>query len=311
MAAALSIPATFATAFGFIFSYGKLLHAMAESKLIPVVCGYTIGEQKTPYVAILLGSLVSYGINLLVFFAPVVGPHLFNICMLSACSAYITQCVGYMFVRRNFDHLPREFKSPLGLFGPCYSIAVFSLGIVSIIGFQGDNQVAFISFLCICAVFSLYYFLVAKKIQTFSPDENKILLKAHVVIHNTRKHKQTSRSHSQENSSRSRAMRASVESNGGRSISRVAPDCNSGRAVCSQNCSEAVESVRIPHPTDPTDGHVPCSPTDDAKGQSLAVVDEKNDHEPDDVNVPATRAIGPNPDMTVLETGAVAYPAAP
>lgn len=31
----LSIPATYATAFGFIFSYGRLMVAMSDSRLLP------------------------------------------------------------------------------------------------------------------------------------------------------------------------------------------------------------------------------------------------------------------------------------
>jgi len=185
-ATVLSLPATFATAYGFIFSYGKLLHALAASRLLPEVLARTSEAQGTPFSAIICGSLVSYGICLLVFFVPSVSDYLFNICILCAFVAYCTQCIGYWFMKTKFSRINRLFKSPLGLAGAWYAFFIYFFGIISVIGFQEDQQTALISTLVVWALLSAYYFSYAKYKQTFSADEQKILLVAHVINHNIR-----------------------------------------------------------------------------------------------------------------------------
>lgn len=187
-AIALAFPATYATAFGFIFSYGKLLMALSNSKLIPAVFGI-VTDSKTsshpvPYVALILGSVMGYLICILVFFFPDIALYLFNICMLSGFFAYMSQCYGYIALQFKFQNIKREFKSPLGIFGAAWAFCVFLLGAIGVIAFQGDDQVAVISFVCLAFLLSLYYFLVSQYTQTFSPDEQKIMFVAHVINFN-------------------------------------------------------------------------------------------------------------------------------
>lgn len=186
---ALSFPATYATAFGFIFAYGKLLSSLATSKLLPTFLGLLTtspNSHPVPYAAMITGSLLGYSICLLVYFIPLVKTHLFSICILSGFLAYISQCIGYIFLQYKYQGIKRKTKSPLGLFGAVYAISVFTLGVVSIIGFQKDDQIAFISFVSMVAAMSVYYFTVSKFTQTFSKDEQKILFVAHVVNFNVK-----------------------------------------------------------------------------------------------------------------------------
>jgi len=182
----LSLPATFATAYGFVFSFGKLLHALATSKLLPEIFSRTAQPQATPFTAIILGSSISYTICLLVFFFPRTQKYLFNICITDAFVSYCAQCIGFLFLRTKFSRLPRLFNSPVGSFGALYSFFIFLFGIISVVGFQEDNHIAVISALFIWATFSVYYFVYAKHRQTFSAEEQKILLVAHVINHNRR-----------------------------------------------------------------------------------------------------------------------------
>jgi len=176
-----TLPATYATAFGFIYAYGKLIVAMAGSKLLPGIFNRRLSSSDSPYVALIFGSAVGYSICILVYFVPFIGLQLFNICMLSAFVAYSSQCFGYIMLQTKFQNLPRKFRSPLGVYGAIYSLSVWLLGFLSIAAFQGDNQFALIVFVCICSLVLVYYFLVARHGQTFSADERKILFVAHVI----------------------------------------------------------------------------------------------------------------------------------
>ncbi len=174
MAVVLSIPATFATAFGFIFSYGKMLGAMAESKLLPSLMQRRDSHTNQPHAAIIAGSVLGYLICILVYFIPVVSDYLFNICILSAFFVYITQCVGFIHLRIIFHHLPREFWSPVGIPGAVVSILIWLLGIISVIGFQEDN-VAIVVIVVVSVLFSVYYIAVAQRRQILSKDELAVM----------------------------------------------------------------------------------------------------------------------------------------
>jgi len=177
----LSLPATYATAFGFIYSYGKLITAMSKSRLLPGICNRTTAKNGTPYTALIAGSMLGYAICLLVYFEPFIGGHLFSICILSACTAYIAQCIGYIQLQTKFANLPRQFRSPLGIAGAIYSMLVWILIFISLIGFQQDGHFAIIAYLGIIGFLTVYYFYLAKRKQTFSEEEKKVLFVAHVI----------------------------------------------------------------------------------------------------------------------------------
>ena len=178
----LSIPATYATAFGFIFSYGRLMLAMSESRLLPRVLRIKWGNARkgTPSMAFVVGSGVGYILCIFVYFFPELQKHLFNICILCAFGAYIAQLVGFLNIRTRFMDLPRLYRSPLGISGALIGILIFLTAAIAVIAFQNDGYTAFISVAFICLANTLYYFLVAKHHQKFSRDELRTLFNAHV-----------------------------------------------------------------------------------------------------------------------------------
>ncbi|EQC29174.1 hypothetical protein SDRG_13047 [Saprolegnia diclina VS20] len=180
----LSLPATFATIFGFIYSYSKLTIAIAGSQLLPPIFLQTWFPHRVHGPALVLTSSVGYGVCLVTYFVPSIGDSLFSVCICSAFCAYIAQCIGFIYLRLSFPHIERQYTSPLGLYGAVLPLLVWLLNLVSIAGFQNDGQRAFLAFLGMWAVFSVYYFAYAKARQTFSDDERKILFVAHIAIFN-------------------------------------------------------------------------------------------------------------------------------
>ena len=175
----LSLPATFATAFGFIWSYGKMMHAMAESKLLPDVFQRTTARG-VPWVCLLFGSLVGYGICFIVFYKPYVAAHIFGVCILFAFTAYIAQCVGYIFMQTKLRDASPAFRSPFGVWGAYYSIIVWSLVAITVIALASEEKFELIVYVVVMTVMTIYYHVYAKARQTFSEDERKILFTAHV-----------------------------------------------------------------------------------------------------------------------------------
>lgn len=183
----LSIPATFATAFGFVFAYAKMISAMATSKLWPKIFGKQSKETGAPYAGIIFGSFLSYLTCLASYYNKPFAQALFNVCMLSGFVAYTSQCVGYIFLQTRYSNLPREFRSPFGIAGAVFALCVFVLGIICVIFFQNDNHIAISIYAGIIGVISIYYFAWAMKRQTISEQERKVLFVAHVVNNSNRK----------------------------------------------------------------------------------------------------------------------------
>jgi ethanolamine permease len=175
-ASILSIPATFATAFGFIYGYGRVILSMARSGLFPPILKSTYGPYRSPYMAILFGSIISYIMVIVVNFVPVVETYLFSMCILCGFAGYISQFYGYIFFRMQHPDQERLYKNPFGIPGAVYGIIIFSLSSVSIMGFQDDSSVAFIIFLCIMFICTIYYFTYAKSRQYFSVEEKFIFV---------------------------------------------------------------------------------------------------------------------------------------
>jgi amino acid transporter len=177
----LSVPSVYATAFGFMWSYGKLLVAMADSHLIPSL--FKIRHSKTgkPYVALILGSIAGYLLCAMVYFVPSVEPFLFNLSILAAFCAYMSQCYGFIELRTKYRNINRLFYSPFGIAGAVYAMCVWAMGIISILGFQNDNFFTLIVAAIIIILLTIYYFAVAVHVQTFSEEEKKILFKTHLV----------------------------------------------------------------------------------------------------------------------------------
>ena len=197
MVTLFAIPATFATAFGFIFAYGKLICSLALSKLLPIELSHTTQRNSQPYAAAILGCIIGYFICLLAFYSPYIGSQLFNICVLSAFTCYISQCIGFYMLKTKFAGLKRKYRSPLGIFGAVYAGIIFSLGFISVIAFQDDNQFAFIVFICLLGVASVYYYFVAPG-QVFCAEEQKVMLNAYVINANQSKRKNKPRTRNSE-----------------------------------------------------------------------------------------------------------------
>lgn len=161
---------------------------MATSRLLPPFLSKTSKRYGTPYVAVIAGSLLSYSLCLLVYLVPSVNQYLFNICIVSSFMSYSGQCVGYVLLRLSYRNIKSsQFRSPFGIAGALYSLSMRVTSIVSIAAFQGNGGVEIIVFLLLLALLSIFYYSYSRRRQTFSAQENRILLMAHVTKFNARK----------------------------------------------------------------------------------------------------------------------------
>jgi ethanolamine permease len=106
VATLISLPATYATAFGFMFCYGKQLRSMGKSGLLNHYMGHDLESRNTPVVALLVGSGVGYLVCILIWLVPAVGDQMFNVSMLGAFGAYFSQLLSFIELRRTYTGEP-------------------------------------------------------------------------------------------------------------------------------------------------------------------------------------------------------------
>jgi ethanolamine permease len=182
LATILAIPGTFATAFGFMFAYGRQIYSMATSGLFPHFLSKTYGEHKAPITALFLGSTLSFGSLLFLWYLyPNFARQLFNLCMLGSCSVYVALFRSYIVCRKRYSNLPRMFQNSLGIYSAIYGMIVFGFMIVALAFFQQDHYISITVFVSFIVVFLLYYFLVVQKREFFSDEEQAKFMKAYIL----------------------------------------------------------------------------------------------------------------------------------
>ncbi|RHZ26510.1 hypothetical protein DYB26_003392 [Aphanomyces astaci] len=179
----LSIPATFASGQGFAQAYTNIIVALCSSRLLPegfLVCLESTGA---PIVAIALGTFISFVLCFMHYYVDV-NVVLFDVAMLYAFVAYLSQCIGYIYLRREHSKMHRPFKSPFGIYGALFASGVWVASIGGLVLYQDIRGPIFA--LGLLGVCSMYYKVYAQKHQVFSTQENKALLFAHVARLNSR-----------------------------------------------------------------------------------------------------------------------------
>jgi ethanolamine permease len=188
VATGLAIPGTFTTAFGFQYTYGKLLHSMAESKVMPSFLKWTVPPNDAPAGAIIGGSVIGFLTLVVLFYKlPEYAVVLFNVCILGSCVVYVLIMVTYAICHYRYSNLKRQFRSPLGFWGAIVGIFIWILVAIAVAFFQEDNYEALEIFLVIMVAFSIYYFAYVQHRQFFSEEEQKIFMTAYIMNANQRR----------------------------------------------------------------------------------------------------------------------------
>jgi ethanolamine permease len=179
-ATALSIPAIYATGFGFTYYYGSQIRAMGKSGLANPWLGYDVPGFKTPIVALVFGFVVCMLVGLRYYWwKELKGESLLGISLMGASVVYCTQFISYIVLRLYYPTIKREFESPLGILGAVYGLCVFLLVFIVLSGLE--SQLGIKAFCIYLGAILLYYYLVVRHRQTFSEEEKTVLFKAYLL----------------------------------------------------------------------------------------------------------------------------------
>ena len=160
-------------------AWGRQMFAMARSGLLPKWLSVTWSRRGTPAAALITGTVLSLSAALIVRY---MGPAytaagnavLFNIGITGCCINYLFQAASFVVLRLRYEALARPFRSPLGIPGALYVMAIFGLTLVGVAQYPylGMSVLAFALWL---AVGLLYYFAYARFHLLMSPEEYRSL----------------------------------------------------------------------------------------------------------------------------------------
>lgn len=189
-----SIPATYGVAYGFMWSYGRLIHSMAISGLYPAFLARSSSEYGTSYAAIAFGSAIGYISCLVVQAAKWNADDVFLLCLLAAFISYSGQCIGYICLKVLYPAIAQShYQSPFGVPGAAFALVIWLLGIVSILALQERALKRSFTALLILLFVTLFYVLYARHRQRLSPEEQRVLMVAHVAKFNAMRRHQLKR----------------------------------------------------------------------------------------------------------------------
>jgi ethanolamine permease len=166
-----------------IFAYGRNIYSLSRAGYYPHFLSLTHGTRQTPYVALILGGVVGYGLALLLdqagkhgWLGGNVGAALLYMAVFGAVISYAMQCFSFILLRRRFPHIERPYRSPVGEWGAAIAAVIALVTLVAM--FWNSDYRAGVYGVAVFYVVALAYFaLIGRHRLILSPEEEFALTK--------------------------------------------------------------------------------------------------------------------------------------
>lgn len=182
-----SLPLLATSAQAFLYAFAKQVHAMALSGLAPPIFSKLYGPNQTPVFAICVGSAFVLALLLITHINVFLESRLLDLyesAIVILCLVQIFLFYAYYTFVTRFSNVQRKFSVPSALSFPTMIMGagIFSVAAGGLIAWDIDRK----GYICVILsalifIWSVYYKLVVEPRQFFSPEEQKIFLKAYIV----------------------------------------------------------------------------------------------------------------------------------
>lgn len=155
-----------------IYAYGRNIYSLSRAGYIPHWLSPTLGERKTPHIALLLGAVIGYAAAYTIYKSSDtnVGAALLYMAVFGAVISYFMQMVAFILLRKRMPNIKRPYRSPLGEPGAYIAAAIALVSLFSLF-FNDDYRPGVIGALIWFSVGLLYFALVGRKNLVLSPEE--------------------------------------------------------------------------------------------------------------------------------------------
>jgi ethanolamine permease len=156
-----------------IYAYGRNIFSLSRAGYFPKWMSITLGGRKTPWVALLLGAVVGYGLAWLLYTNAAgtgVGDALLTMAVFGAVISYFMQMLSFIMLRRRLPNIPRPYRSPLGIGGAAVAGLIALVSLISL--YLTPSYRPGVLGVAIWFVLGIIYFAVAGRHRlVLSPEE--------------------------------------------------------------------------------------------------------------------------------------------
>jgi len=114
-----------------IYAFGRQIYSLARAGYYLPFMSITHGKHRVPHMALYTGTLMGFGVMLIVWFVAgaekggaLIGGTLLNMAVFGAMISYAMQGVSFILLRKNLPNIPRPYRSPLGVPGAAATVVI-------------------------------------------------------------------------------------------------------------------------------------------------------------------------------------------
>jgi ethanolamine permease len=172
--ALLAVAGLVASFHSIIFAYGRQIFSLSRAGYFPSFLSRTHGTRHTPHMALVVGAAIGYAVALAIFSlgpAHPVGAVLLNLAVFGAVLSYVLQMASFILLRRRLSHIPRPYRSPLGIPGAVLALSIAALTLVTLFVVDPVYRHASIAAALWYALGLAWYALHARHRLVYAPEE--------------------------------------------------------------------------------------------------------------------------------------------
>ena len=160
-----------------IFAYGRNIFSLSRAGYYPHWLSLTHGRRQTPYVALIAGAVVGYGLAFLLHQATEnewlggnLSAALLSMAVAGAVISYFLQMCAFILLRRRMPHIERPYRSPVGEWGAAVA-AVIALISLAALFWRDDYRPGVIGVAVFYALALAYFAASGRNKLVLSPEE--------------------------------------------------------------------------------------------------------------------------------------------
>lgn len=167
-----------------IFAFGRQIYSLSRAGYFPVFLSITHSKRKTPYTALIAGSIIGFAVLMLTRFLSgaeqsevFIGGALLNMAVFSAMLSYVLQSASFLLLRIKRPNLERPYISPLGKTGAWVTIVIALITIYYQLQ-DSSYRIAVLSAIVYLIVGLVYFAVQGRHKLILSPEEEFAMEKA-------------------------------------------------------------------------------------------------------------------------------------
>jgi len=174
LAAVAGIIASFHT---IIYAYGRNVYSLSRAGYYPHWLSVTHGKRQTPYVALVAGAVIGFGLALLLdqatkneWLGGNLSAALLSMAVGGAVVSYFLQMVSFIILRRKMPGIERPYRSPVGIWGAAIG-AVIALISLAALFWRDDYRPGVVGVAIFYALALIYFSVSGRNKLVLSPEE--------------------------------------------------------------------------------------------------------------------------------------------